>query len=866
MSASDGDRVFYCGYDLKIARRVHAKKEPASHQSAALAHLDKWYDSRPFPEAGGILVLPTGGGKTFTAIRFLCRQALSSGYKVLWLAHTHHLLEQAYCSFDDGVSQIAEPRVTLNVRVVSGTIGHYPVHKIKETDDVIVGTLQTLGRALSLNHPELECFLKAAGKKLFVVFDEAHHSPAPSYRNLVFNLRNRFPEMYLLGLTATPTYSDESKRGWLKKVFPQGIVHEIKPQSLMAAGVLARPILEEPRTLYTPDFDEREYQKWLGTHRDLPEDVITQLAHNRDRNLFIADQYVSNKDRYGKTLVFADRWYQCEQISEFLRGRGIRTGTVYSHIDADPGSAEARNRRKSDENAIALQKFRDGELDVLLNVRMLTEGTDVPDVKSVFLTRGTTSQILLTQMVGRALRGPKFGGTDEAYIVSFVDNWKHLINWAGYDQLAEGMADESIPEYGKRPPLQLISIELVQRLARQMDSGINMTPSPYVLLLPVGWYRVNYQAQVESSDDLEPVRELVMVFEGESGCYRKFADHIAKEPLEAFAAENLQLTDVENHVVQWADLFFPEQQEHFGTNLLEDLFRIARHTAQNGAVPRFFPFEERDSHNLDDLAKKLVPRKMSDLDKDDALAKEYHRNDRLWSSIYYHYDLFKSQYDACVNRLLHAIRHGSDPQDHKPKRVQIPPGERLVGTEPSEEIKLQVKRRDHFRCLCCGSVSKRGLQVDHIHAHYYGGGNPLDNLQTLCSNCNIAKGVSRFNFRTHRTTLSETLKTFQPPKPPSGHLAEDLDLWGRFVTRSVNLYFQCAAVDSVEIGKRGERFYDWRIKLNHGNDPRWIRPLTENILLLARRERGKVGRGVPETITISSPDLKVITVKSIKAT
>ena len=161
-------------------------------------------------------------------------------------------------------------------------------------------------------------------------------------------------------------------------------------------------------------------------------------------------------------------------------------------------------------------------------------------------------------------------------------------------------------------------------------------------------------------------------------------------------------------------------------------------------------------------------------------------------------------------------------------------------------------------------TSKRGLQVDHIQAHYYGGENPLDNLQTLCGTCNVAKGISRLNFRTHRTILSEPPSTFQAPKPPTGQDAEDLDLWVRFVTRSVNLFFQCAAVDSVEIGKRGERFYDWRIKLNLGNDPQWVRPVAENILLLAQRERGKVGRGFPQTITLSSPGRKVITIKPSK--
>jgi len=41
------------------------------------------------------LVLPIGGGKTFTAQRFLTTLPLSQGHKVIWLAHTYHLLNQA---------------------------------------------------------------------------------------------------------------------------------------------------------------------------------------------------------------------------------------------------------------------------------------------------------------------------------------------------------------------------------------------------------------------------------------------------------------------------------------------------------------------------------------------------------------------------------------------------------------------------------------------------------------------------------------------------------------------------------------------------------------------------------------------------
>lgn len=146
---------------------------------------------------------------------------------------------------------------------------------------------------------------------------------------------------------------------------------------------------------------------------------------------------------------------------------------VYWHVDAQLGTAEERNLRDKDENARVLERFRRDELDVLINVRMLTEGTHVPTLKTVFLTRQTTSSILMTQMVGRALRGPAFGGTDEAYIVAFIDDWKQAISWAEFGDL-EGGIEESPPAFAARPPLQLISIDLVRRLARQMDSGQNI--------------------------------------------------------------------------------------------------------------------------------------------------------------------------------------------------------------------------------------------------------------------------------------------------------------------------------------------------------------------------------------------------------
>ncbi len=305
--------------------------------------------------------MPTGGGKTFTAIRFLCLTAISDGYKVLWLAHTHHLLEQAYSSIGEHVGKIAEPKSILRVRVVSGTIGHFHIADIQPEDDVVIATLQTVTKAYSDDHFALKSFIDSAKGKLLVIFDEAHHAPAPSYRKLLTSLRDRCKDMLLLGMTATPVYSDEKLQGWLNKLFPQGILYQVTPQYLMAQGILAKPIPEQQKTNFTPNFDLREYQKWVGTFRDIPEDIITQLAENNERNMFIADHYARNKEKYGKTLIFADRWFQCEAISKPLEKRGIRAGTVYSHVEGGPRTSDERNKRKSDENTEVLDAFRRNE-------------------------------------------------------------------------------------------------------------------------------------------------------------------------------------------------------------------------------------------------------------------------------------------------------------------------------------------------------------------------------------------------------------------------------------------------------------------------------------------------------------------------
>lgn len=838
---------FFREWDLKDCRSSKSKKIPAPHQKVALGNLGKWYEGLTGEDEGGILVLPTGGGKTFTAVHFLCNGPLSDGHKVLWLAHTHHLLEQAFYAFESGVvGHVREPRSALSIRVVSGTPGHFPPRDIRSTDDVLIGTLQTITNAHREGLEQFKNFIKSAKGKLFIVFDEAHHSPAPSYRKLLMDLREEGAPA--LGLTATPTYSDETKKGWLKKLFPQGILAQARAGDLIAQGILARPHFERAETSIVPKFEEPDYQKWLGTYRDIPEDVVSHLANNTERNALIAATYADNRKKYGKTIIFTDRWFQCEAIVEALGKRGIKADSVYSHVDVPLGSVGARRRRDRDENAKVLERFRKNEIDVLVNVRMLTEGTDLPDAQTVFLTRQTTSQILLTQMVGRALRGPKFGGTPDAYIVSFVDEWQQAIRWAEYDPLAEGQADDTVRPSPKRPPLQLISIDLVKRLARQMDGGTNVTPVPFTSLMPTGWFRVVFDVHVPDSDDIESSDQLVMVFDDERKGFDKLIAALLKCIPKAFETEDVSFEAQRAVLSEWRTKYLHEAARS-PSDLLLDIFQVARHIGQGHGAPEFFPFEVRQDHDLDAVAQRFITRDLGPRAIYDALQGEFARKDRFWRALFPRFENFRHYYDACQGRIL-AGADGGGPTV-TPREDEVP-----SAAEPDEDVKEQVKRRDGQQCLACGAT--KYLNVDHIVPVYRGGTHDMDNLQTLCKVCNTKKGTKTVRFTSHQTALGAapaSLESFEVPRPDD---AGDRQHWERFLRRTINFTFQCSAISSVGIAGKGEGYYNWTIELVRGNRPAWLKPHLKALVGRIQEARESGGKPPIESLTITAPGEETI--------
>ena len=107
------------------------------------------------------------------------------------------------------------------------------------------------------------------------------------------------------------------------------------------------------------------------------------------------------------------------------RGLEIKAGVIVSGTTVDFIGIDISN----EENERQINEYKNGEIQVLIIVNILTEAPDLPKTQTVFLTRPTVSTALMTQMVGMALKGVKAGGTEKAYIVNFIDNWGDKIAW-----------------------------------------------------------------------------------------------------------------------------------------------------------------------------------------------------------------------------------------------------------------------------------------------------------------------------------------------------------------------------------------------------------------------------------------------------
>jgi superfamily II DNA or RNA helicase len=356
--------------------------------------------------AGGVrraaVVLPTGAGKT---VVFAHTAAVmhARGVRTLVLAHRDELIEQA-------AAKLRAVAPTLMIGIVKGS--RREIHG----RDVIVASVQSLARA------ERRAELARAGVRLVIV-DEAHHAVANTYMAVLRDLgcfeADPMQGAYALGVTATLGRADRVALGqvWEDVVYRRDILDMIREGYLVnAKGVRVR-------------VDGLDLAAVKRRHGDYADKALGEALHASLAPKAIARAYGEHAaDRQG--ILFAPTVESAHEMAEAMREAGFVTETVHGAMP----TAERRD---------ILARFARGEVQVIANCMVLTEGFDAPWCSAVVIARPTSSAPLYIQMAGRALR--PHPGKKDALILDVVGvTGKHRL--ASVADLAGADRVEALPD------------------------------------------------------------------------------------------------------------------------------------------------------------------------------------------------------------------------------------------------------------------------------------------------------------------------------------------------------------------------------------------------------------------------------------
>lgn len=315
-----------------------------------------------------LIVAPTGSDKTVIASHIV-ESAVAKARRTLFLAHRIELIEQASGKLDE-------------IGIEHGIIksGH---SRARPELSVQVASVQTLSRRV--------------GDRLdyqLIIVDEAHHVTAASYRKVL----DAAPQAVALGLTATPYRADRAALG---EVFDE-LIEVISLPELIEGGHLV-----EPRVFGRKPPDLTRVRTTAGDYN------LGQLATVMDTEELVSDLVTTWMERAaGRTTVaFAVNIEHSQHIAAAFARAGVAAG----HVD---GTMSEHERGQ------VLRRLARGELQVVANCAILTEGWDLPRCSCVILARPTHSRSLWKQMCGRALRPAPDLGKLDCLILDHAGCWK----------------------------------------------------------------------------------------------------------------------------------------------------------------------------------------------------------------------------------------------------------------------------------------------------------------------------------------------------------------------------------------------------------------------------------------------------------
>ena len=359
-----------------------------------------------------IISLPTGSGKTTTCIRGILNHIMSldkdKPRNIIWFAHTKELCNQAYNTFTSELDARKDNKDGVYLFRCWDRYRDKNIDNIESLEDeatsIMVWTPQMFHTSINENS-ELKDFLTK--KTSIVVIDEAHRSGSKTYKEIIRDLSDENNSISFIGLTATPyrkeymSNSLEDGTKSLKELFGKLLIPSKTLGSNPKKELQKRGYLSLPKTvnidIKTPiRLDENNNQGL--SERIIDKDLQKKADNQKRRESILEFIKKQNFKPDSKILYFSPSARDAQEFSLMLRKAGYSSGCI-------TGETNSKTRRR------IIDDFSSGKIQFVCNCEILTTGFDEPKIDHVIMARPTISQVLYEQMIGRGLRGEKFGGT-----------------------------------------------------------------------------------------------------------------------------------------------------------------------------------------------------------------------------------------------------------------------------------------------------------------------------------------------------------------------------------------------------------------------------------------------------------------------
>ena len=333
-----------------------------------------------------LLYLPTGAGKTVIATHIIKTLRTTRGFgKVLFVAHRREIIDQT-------ARTIRRHLPRLKVQIEQGE------RTSRGECAVTLASVQSLVRRKEKYNPK---------EYALIICDECHRALAPSWEEVIDYFHSQADkDTLLLGMTATPQRTDGKSA---LEVFGR-TAFEISRPDLEDLGYLV------PMRYFTVR-GNLDLDKVKMSAGDFQVGALSKVMNTPTTRALTVKAWIEQGEGK-KTIAFCAGVDHALNLAADFAALGV-------HAEKIDGKTKDRGE--------ILKRFADGEIKVLTNYGVLTEGFDDPTVECVLMARPTTSPLVYTQCIGRGLRtAPE---KNACVVIDIVDRSTHQLQY-GATQMA----------------------------------------------------------------------------------------------------------------------------------------------------------------------------------------------------------------------------------------------------------------------------------------------------------------------------------------------------------------------------------------------------------------------------------------------